>query len=264
MPTFVDANGQEYALGNLESPPRYSWDVYGAADSSLLVPRSQWDDLVPEGADDSDPDMPPVHDQNPLQCCNASAVCCASEGTRLASGLGYVSLSAGDLYRRICHGVDQGSYLEDGLREAKRGIATTKTCPYLEWQREMSGAANERPSFATLEWLLCPTFDHMYSAAIKRFRLIIGIQWCNNYQVDRDGWLPEVGRVAVGGHAMCSYKPTRRRGRYGLWTQNSWRLIWGLRGRCVVPETAFGARVGGCWAVRSVVNESGDIPPPIQ
>jgi hypothetical protein len=185
------------------------------------------------------------------------------EFKRAVQGLPFVRLSGGDLYRRICGGQDQGSTLEDGLHAAMTaGIASVATVPSLDWQRDHQGAAQERPCYRVLEAFICPTFDHMFSAAIAALPLIIGIPWYSGYVPDADGWLkPMAGRM-VGGHALMSYAPAKRGATYGLHTQNQWQTSWGIGGRCVVPEQSFTQQVGGVWAVRSVVDEGNVVPIP--
>lgn len=115
--------------------------------------------------------------------------------------------------------------------------------------------------FRILEFFLCPTFDHVYSAAIKGFRGVSGIMWYNNFNPDARGWLPTRGTGRPGGHAIRSFKPTRRGKLYGIWHRNSWGE-WGYQrtGNFVIPEPLYQGPVGGWWALRSVVDEGGQVP----
>ena len=66
-----------------------------------------------------------------------------------------------------------------------------------------------------------------------------------------------------GGHAVRGYKPARRGQKYGIWHRNSWTARWGLGGDAVFPEAWYvQGGIGGWWAVRSVVDEGGDVPAP--
>lgn len=254
--------GETFALGNVEAPVSYSWPIYGDTPTTPLIPRDQWDQYAVQG-----PApwvfLPPIHYQNGVGMCNASATACGIEAARAVAGLPHVPLSGGDLYGRINGGRDQGSILEDGLREASdKGIAPVSITPYLEWRRRGPGAAAEALKYRVLEAFLCPTFAHVASALIHRFPVVVGIRWFGGYKLDSDGWLAApLGRW--GGHALCSYALAKRGREFGAATQNSWGADWGGHGgRLVIPETGFEGPVGGWWAIRAVVTEGGDIPAP--
>jgi len=226
------------------------------------VLRSEWPAIVAACMPaEQSPYLPPTHDQNGVGMCNCSATTGAMESQRMKQGLGYLKLSAGDLYNRIHVGRgDNGSLLEDGIHEASTvGVAGVAVVPYLDWQRSYAGAAADRPRFRVLEAYLCPEFDHCFSAVAAGFDLISGISWFSNYTPDSDGWLP-APRGKSGGHAIHGYKPTMRNGRYGIWHQNSWSDRWGIHGRFVIPEACYDNAIGGWWAVRSVVDEGGVVP----
>lgn len=261
---IIDSNNERRYLGNNPSPVRFSWPIYGAGvDNIELVPRSQWKELIGTNIGPEDPYLPPVHDQNGIGMCNASATVAAMESCRLQAGLEHIPLSGGDLYHRISGGVDRGSMLEDGIKESmENGVASVAVVPYLSWRQNYNSAKEDRLRFKVLEAFLCPTFDHCMSAALKGFKIIMGMMWSQNFSPDSDGWLPSRG-FGGGGHALFSYKGTYRGDRFGLWTQNSWSSSWGkFGGRLVIGEEHFKTGIGGFWAVRSVTTESTDVPTP--
>lgn len=265
LTSIVDPNtGHVFSLGNLDQPIVGNWPEYGATPETPLVPRAQWDGIVAAlGTDAYDPFLPPVHDQDGIGMCNASATAAAIEACRLSIGLDPVSLSGGDLYHRISGGSDRGSTLEDGLKEAQNGIAETSVVPYLDWRTNYGQATvASRAKSKVLEAFLCPTFDHCFSAVSSGFKLISGIMWYSNYTPDKDGWLPR-GSGGAGGHAVMGYKPTKRGNDYGIWHQNSWRATWGgFGGRCVFPESVYTRSIGGWWAVRVPTQDESGIPKP--
>lgn len=261
---IVDDNGEMRFLGNIEPKDvqvKVKWPVYGDTATTPLIPKSKWDDycITIDQAIESF-FLPPVHDQNGVGMCNASATTAAMEARRAKQSLDYIKLSSGDLYGRINGGYDGGSLLEDGLRESmNKGVSSINTVPYLEW-RNISNGAVERPKYRVLEAFLCPTFEHVFSAAAGGCDIISGILWYSNYTPDSDGWLPSPYGQA-GGHAVYGFAPTKRGNTYGIIHQNSWGQ-WGYkrRGFCVFPESVYNNAIGGWWAVRSVVDEGGIVP----
>jgi hypothetical protein len=257
-------DGTKRRLGNLVPSAGLSkdWPRFGETPNTPLITRVYWKQfcLAAEPASQSF-FLPPVHDQDGIGMCNASATCAAMEARRARSGLTHVPLSGGDLYMRICGGSDRGSLLEDGIAASMaEGVTSTAVTPYLDWRGENAGAAENRKRFRVTEAYLCPTFDHCMSAVILGFDLISGIMWYSNYTPDADGWLPP-GRGNAGGHAVYGFAPAERNGQYGIWHRNSWGK-WGWKGTGLVvfPEAAYAGPVGGWWAVRSVVDEGGVVP----
>lgn len=197
--------------------------------------------------------------------CNADATIAAFQYSRLVQGLPYVELSAADLYHRINGGQDNGSFLEDGIREMMaKGVGTLATCRTNLWKSPFMPATDgERQLYRITEAYLCPTFDHVMSAAIMGFSLVSGILWPGNDKLDGDGWLPPGNRA--GGHAIAGFIPCgRKRGgswEFGVGHRNSWGADWGNRGRFVIPEVMYSGPVGGWWACR-VVTGIPDLPIP--
>lgn len=259
-------DGSTRKLGNRipDGGLKYKWRVWGSKDDEEVIPRDKWDELLAQyspGLDD--PHLPYIHDQDGIGQCNADATVAAVEATRMVQGLPFEKLSAADLYGRINGGSDNGSLLEDALQEmTTKGVGTAATSGLL-WNRHTKYATDsERARFRVLEWVLCPTFDHCFSAVLKGRKLISGILWYDNYEPDSDGWLPLRPRGRSGGHAVFGYKPVKRNGVYGIVHLNSWSAKWGHNGRCVFPEGCYEGPVGGWWALRSVVDEGGVIPVP--
>lgn len=264
-------DGSVRRLGNLMPDPartKVSFPVFGDTPDAKLIPRAEWAGLIDayESSAGFDPFLPPVHDQDGVGSCNTSTTTLLAEYLRARQGLPYVRLSAADLYHRINWGRDGGSLLEDALREMlANGVGTVDSCGYLwkdgSWKGPASAA--ERARFRLLEVYECPTFAHVMSAVLQGYGVNSGIMWYDNYQPGPDGWLPRpAGRA--GGHAIMGYKPAKRGGEYGIWHQNSWGPDWpkkGANGRFVIPESAYTGPVGGWFAVRSIVDEGGVVPP---
>ncbi len=247
------------AMGNRPPPARrYAWKQFGAEPKVPLIPRAEWKTT------DLSAFLPPVYDQDGKGQCNASATCTAMEASRKMAGLTGVYLSAGDLYSQINDGRDQGSLLEDGLYAAMaNGVASVKLVPYV-WDGRNHGndpaVKADRQLYVVLEAYECPNFDAMASAVQQGFFIIEGLMWFNNFDPDRDGWLPARGSGGGGGHALCGFGLAQRSGVWGIKTRNSWSPSWGKAGNCIIPESLFGQQIGGFWAVRAMRQTGTDFP----
>ena len=199
--------------------------------------------------------------------CNAFATINALEACRRGRGLPDVKLSPGDLYSRINGGRDNGSLPEDALKVALSvGVATANTVPPLQWRSVVNSAdaVAERPKYRFLESLWCPTFDHAASALQQGFYLDTAVWWWQYDSPDADGWLKARGSGSKGGHAICGCALENRSGTWGIKIANSWGTAWGRNGFGVLPEQrcAEGTQVFRWWALREVVQESGELPVP--
>lgn len=263
-------NGDRKKLGNIVPPESHvenckvQLPVFGDTPSARVIPRSDWDKLVPDGDLTDDQFLPYVHDQNGIGQCNCDATAAAAEYTRSRQGLPFVKLSAADLYDRINGGQDNGSMLEDAMAAMlSEGIGTAETCGTL-WRRGMKTAsASERGQYKVLEAFVCPTFDHVFSAALQGFALVSGIFWYDGYYVDDSGWLVPRQSGNRGGHAVFGHTPRRKGQKYGVDHTNSWTPQWGRKGRAVFPEDVYQQRgIGGWWCIRSIVDRGGVVPMP--
>jgi hypothetical protein len=259
-------DGSVRRLGNIAPAAGLdpTWQTYGESPKTPLIPRSEWPARMAGFDGPEMAGLPPVHDQNGVGQCNADGATAATEFVRGRQGLPYRRLSGADLYSRINGGRDQGSLLEDGMAELlTNGVGLASTSGELWKSGSWKGAASpeERAKFRLLEAFVCPTFDHVFSAVLEGFAVVSGIAWYDGYTPGPDGWLPRPSGRS-GGHAIFGYKPAARGGEYGVWHQNSWGERWGLKGRFVIPESAYDGPVGGWWAVRSAVDEGGVIPIP--
>lgn len=260
---IVHHGGEDRKLGTLApaaaGDPRHLKAVFGDVGTAKLIPRDQWRPVSLRGL------FPAKRkDQDGVGMCNCSATGEVVEGVRRLSGLPEVPLSAGDLYRRVCGGVDRGSLLEDALKEAMEvGIAPESVVPYLDWSRDHAGAGPLRGKYRILEALWCPTFDHIASALQQGFLVDLGVWWYGSDPVDQDGWLDDVGRAGRGGHALCQSGLVERNGKWGTEFPNTWGNSWGKDGWGVLPEgrVADGCKVFQAWACRGVVVDEAVVPP---
>lgn len=264
LPVVYEA-GEDRRLGLLEQPRhtlRFPWPVFGGRgdliDAPAPVPRSAWHPC------DLSRWCPLPEDQDGVGCCAASATETALTVSRRIAGLTDPRLSAGDLYRRVCGGVDRGSLPEDNLKELiEEGIATVNTIPYLEWRRDNPAAAAERAKYRGTEAWLCPTAGHVAAAVMGGFPVVIGYWHYSRDSVSADGWMIAPGGPR-GGHAVCVVGLVLKGSEWGFKFLNSWTTSFGLNGYAILPESRVeeGCRTFQAWALRSGVQEPGDIPAP--
>lgn len=269
MIEIIDSNGVPRFLANNIPPEGHvckAFPVYGDRADTPMIPRSQWPDLIAKMGDWKDYGfLPPTHDQDGVGQCNADATTGMAESMRLKQGLPLILLSAADLYDRINGGADNGSLLEDAMEEMmERGVGTVATSGAV-WKRGLNKAsAEERKRFRFLEVFTAPTFDHFFSGLLSGFDGNTGIMWGQNDEPDGDGWLPASSGQA-GGHSLHSYMPAMRQGRggiqFGCPTHNSWAERWGVKGKCIIPESRYKGPVGGLFLVRVITDEGGIVPP---
>ncbi len=255
MNEIILPDGSTRRLGNIVPThgPAPGTIIYGDTPTTPLIPRSQYDTLLADWDNELDhPLLPYQHDQNGVGQCNPEATTTGMEFRRALQGLPFVKLSPADLYSRINGGGDNGSLLEDSLREAtSKGVGTAATSGLLWKNGSWKGAASaaERLQYRA-EAVLCPTFDHCMSAVFNGHPLVSGILWHDNYNPDADGWLPRPGGGA-GGHAIMGFRPRKRGSTYGIVHRQSWGDSWSPRTKnCfVIPETAYDGAIGGWWAI---------------
>lgn len=270
LPIHIDPEtGERWKLGNLEPPQgrmRFTWPIFGETldTEELLVPRDKWDALLPADLGSFDPFLPYVHYQNGVGQCNADATAALAESMRLVQGLPFVALSASDLYARINGGSDDGSKLEDAVKEMEdRGIGLASTAGLIWHRGQTLSSDEERSAYKALKVTLCPTFDHVFSAVLHGKRIVSGVFWYAGFYTDSEGWLNVRRTGRKGGHAVMGYKATKRDGVYGIWHQNSWKDTWGLKGRAVFPEAMYHeSGIGGWWAIGAITDEGGIVPQP--
>jgi len=266
-------DGTIVRLGN--NPPdenkvKLKLPLYGSTPQAPLIAETEWKRLIDlMGNDYEHPHLPYVHDQNGVGQCNCDAGTAAIESERIAQGLEPVILSAADLYDRINGGSDNGSTLEDALDKLmNEGVGTKEDCGTTLWKRGFKPAtSSQRARFKITQAYLCPTYNHCMSAVMSGFKLVSGIWWYDSYSSPGDGgWLPSPGGRR-GGHAVFGYKPRYRmignQIQYGIAHQNSWKVTWGIGGRCVFPLSVYQqGGIGGWYAVKGVTDEGGVIPLP--
>lgn len=250
----------ERSFGLVVQAPKLKWNEFGFATNTPMVDRAQWPDYMSLSAF-----LPTTYDQDGIGQCASSAACGLYEFASNQAGLTPIHVSAGDLYRRVNGGRDNGSTLEDNMVEMlERGVLpVSPTSPYV-WDRRSAYSGSGRDKFRFSEVYLCKTFDAAASAIIQGFAVEIGITWHGNYKPDSKGVLPSRGSGSVGGHALYCYGIVKLSdGKYGLLTRNSWGPAWGGSsdgtvdaGSCIIPESAFTGYIGGFYAVRSVVNRT--------
>ncbi len=262
MSNTVNIDGTIYHLGCLPRTVGVGelYPVLGSEagrDAIRVIPRNEWSDV------DMSHLVPKILDQDGQGACNAFAAVQTIHVLRKQVGLPFVELSPGNLYGRINGGVDRGSLISDAIKTLeKEGVCTAATVPPLKWQQRYwpSNWKEEAKRFRILEAWDCPSFDHLASAILLGFPVNLGILVGNNFNPDRDGWIPDY-RGGGGGHAMCGIGLAfhRSRNTWGIKVANSWGERWGMGGFGWIPESYFKRTpFTDGWAVRGVVDPMGD------
>lgn len=254
----ITINGISRPLGCLPrvAQPGEIYPVFGERPGGRLIPRAEWREV------DHSHLVTKILDQDGQGACNAFASVQALMCLRTEAGLPYVELSAGNLYGRINGGRDAGSTLGDAIQTLEReGVCKASTIGHLQWRKSTwpAGWQEEARRFRVLEAWDCPSFDHLASALQLGFFVNLGILVGGNFETDSDGWVPD-RRGGGGGHAMCGVGLFRhpRTGRWGIKVANSWGTDWGLAGFGIVPESYFGGAFTDGWAVRGLVDPTGE------
>lgn len=260
---ITDESGEPRRLGLLpqaRTAMRRSWRVLGIdPETANVIPKDQW---VPTNLKAW---CPPPEDQNGIGMCASSGTETAYTVSRKIAGYNDPRLSAGDLYRRVCGGTDQGSMTEDNLIELiDSGVATVGTVPYLNWKSTNAAANAERPLYKGLEAILCPTAEHVASAIIAGFPVLIGYKHYSKDPVSADGWMDRPSG-SWGGHAVCVVGLVKKNSAWGFEFENSWTASFGIDGFAILPESRVenGCDVFQAWALRCVRAESGTVPAPV-
>lgn len=237
--------------------------TFGETPTTRLIPRAEWQPV------DMTQFVSPIKDQNGIGACNAFATINCLEACRRMKGLPDVLLSPGDVYSRINGGRDEGSLPEDSLKIClTTGVATAATVSPLQWRSVVNSAdaVAERPRYRFLEALWCPTFDHAASALQQGFFLDMATWWWKYDNPDAHGWMPVQGSGQKGGHAYlgCGLMRHPQTGVWGIKKAGSWSKAWNKAGFGYIPEARGieGCRVFRWWALREVVQESGELPVP--
>lgn len=257
----VHEGGELRRLGLMEQPLaslKSSWQVQAGPDGKPdPIPLTDWTPT------DLSVGVRAVNDQDGVGMCASAGTQNTIEIARSLAGLPYVPLSAGDLYRRVCGGSDNGSLPEDNLTELMtNGIAPVSDCPYLEWRRNMP--SQSRGKYKGLEAWLCPTALHVGTAVQLGFPVLIGYWHHNSDPVGADGWMrqPSGGK---GGHAVCVVGVVKdAAGNWGFKFENSWTRQWGKDGFGILPlaRVEEGCRSFQAWSLRAVSDDGAGFPAP--
>lgn len=258
----VFEGGEARKLGTLEQPESaltMAWPTFPGPDGSPNpIPKPEWKE-----SENSLFGVLRVSDQDGVGECAAAATAGAIEDSRLMAGLEQVELSAGDLYRRVCGGRDQGSLPEDNLKELMaNGILPEAMCPFTDWKRNYDSTGETRGLYRGTEAWLLPTVEHIFTAVMMGFPVVGGYWHYNSDPTDSEGWMTKPGGRR-GGHSVRFRDVVKRNGTWGLRFPNNWTVRWGVNGFGILPETriAEGLQSFAFWALRAVTFTKVNLPP---
>lgn len=244
------------------------WLVYG--DDTRVTPMLREQDWKPQKLPSYAPRA--IKDQKQTNMVNGFAVTSAIEALRRKVGFHETELSAGYSYGNCNLDVEGPTNLEHVLAHTiVTGAVPTTLVPAETWQRQRWPAevTQVASQYRVLGYWLCPTFEHMISAALSGFILIHGHWWGSADRLLRNGWFtPEPMGEISGAHTLVGFNPVYddANRRWGLQALNSFGKQWGVLGYGIVPEDRFPAMESkeflpyvGAWAVREVTAAVGDL-----
>ena len=165
-------------------------------------------------------------------------------GLREEQGLPRVVLSSGNLYNRVCGGVDRGSALDDALEElVTNGVCTADLQDPNEWRTLAPGWKQEARHFKVLEFTdLNGSVAGLFSSLQRRQPVVIGVNW-------------------PGGGGHCVLAVGCRKDSRGNWEAeilNSWKKSWGDGGFGFLAQATLRTMPQfGCWAGRVATSSPG-------
>lgn len=228
--------------------PRTS--VYGSlpfaapTDESILIPRSDWPDMIREGEANQTflshlmaRAGVPCLDQDGLPYCHAFSPALAIMALRAFHGLPFVLLSAGSIGGPATGYTRQGAAIESDLQViVEKGAASVDFVPMMQVSRSgwKQGADENALLHRVTEWYdLGGTgrmFDEVMSLLLRRIPVCVGLNWWS--------------------HAVTYCDPViAPSGRYGVRFRNSWSASYGDDGYAILeegrgtPDDAYAPRV---------------------
>lgn len=211
-----------------------------------------------------------IMDQRSHGSCNGYAGASALSRARVRRMLPRVDLSGAYLYSLINGGRDDGSMLDDGMREVQNGLATRETVGWdaiYPSRYDRAKAKAEAARFKAHECYQLRTQEELFSALMADFDCVVAVHVGNSFmRLDGDGVCG--GDRGPGNHAVCVDGFTvLRDGTLCADLANSWNLTFGDQGRgWLTWSRHFAQTVGphGFYAIRSASDDpEGDNPPDI-
>lgn len=188
-----------------------------------------------------------ITDQKSHGSCNGFAGAAALSKARWLRGIrDKMILSGAFLYSLINGGRDNGSMLEDGLREVQK----TGICPasLVGWdaiypKQQPANARSEAAKHKGMKCYAVQTKQGFRSALAAGFPVIVAVQAGGNFQrLNAQG----IAGVDSGGgnHAIHSYDIEIIGGKEYYLTDNSWGTSYGQSGRCLLAWESFAQTFG--------------------
>ena len=210
--------------------------------------------------------------QNGRGACNGYAEAGAAERARVRRGLEHIKLSGDFAYSQMNGGRDQGSMLDDGMRNSmKVGICSEDLVRKhnLRWEyradRFPKDCYEEAERFKNWECYSIETEQELYTALALDFDCVVAVQAGGRGGLDQYG-IVQWGN-GPGNHSVMTDDVVydARLGGLKCDLQNSWDVTWGDQGRCYVTfERQLRQTVNchGFYAVRSSIDDpQGENPP---
>lgn len=236
---YVDHTGMLRRPGSKLIEPGFvsSFRPYAAdAEQPLWDDKTIKEIITDPGRRDMNEVLPPekyVTDQHSTSACNGHAAAQAFTASRVLRGIKDDFVGSGAyVYSLINGGSDNGSNLEDGMRELMdKGVPDQKLVPYnMIYPRLQPKSARDAAALHKgVAAFRARTKQGLFSGLAAGYVGVCAVMAGRNFDNFNDGVAGLVpGR---GNHACCLLDIRWRNGRFEMLLSNSWSIRWGFRGR---------------------------------
>lgn len=267
---IIDRNGEPRMLGCLLPPPGFVCAFPVFEDAVQTLTEAMILDIARSGTADGRTrfDNTFIRNQKQRGSCNGFAAAGALTRARVRRGLERVTLSGAYIYSRINGGRDQGSALDDGMKEVQQYGACTEEL--VGWdqvfrnQYDTAKADAEASRFRAFECYQTKTMLGLFTAVALGWDVVVAVHVGSHFETLNSEGVPKVdhgpGNHAVGADGLICVSGNKP----ALTNFNSWGLTFGREGRmCLTWDNlAESSNNHAFYAYRSTTDDpQGNNPP---
>ncbi len=261
LPVHIDTNGVPRVLAVLPPLPGFGGQPK-FSEVSEAIPRTQWQETDLSGF------AAPILDQGQHGSCVGHGAVTSFWRAWLMAGGTHHDFSACYIYGEINRGSDQGAVISDAADcLLNKGVCLLSTVPEgMVFSRNFpSGADAEAARFKASLVVHCEDFDEIASAIQQGFCVAGCVRVGNSFNnLDSNG-VPPASR-GMGNHCIAHVGLKKLSdGTWGLLTQNSWGVGWGLKGYYVQTEAHYANQAGvDAFGIQAVAGDPQEVNlPPV-